>query len=146
MAAVAPIVVNDGQATPVAHTFTPAGPDRNGVQYYKDVSGGIAIGFPQITIDLREPRPAGPSGASVSSRVYRATVKVVLPILENNVVNSWSGILPSPTKSYDLVFRGEFLLPERSQLAGRKDLFAFVKNLMADTVMTKLIQDLENVY
>lgn len=146
MPALAAITINDGQATPVAHTFNPSGPDKNGVNYLYDRSGGIAIGFPAISIDLREPKPVPAGAASVANRVYRATVKVVLPVLEVTSASTGTGIQPAPTKAYDLIARSEFVLPERSTLANRKDILAFVKNLLATATVTSLVQDLESIY
>jgi hypothetical protein len=148
MPAVAAITLNDGQATPVAHTFSPSGPDKNGVHYFYDRSGGFPIGFPSISISLKEPKIAGPGlVASNQNRVYRAQIQVVVPIMEVGASNSTStGIAPAPTKSYECVFRGEFILPERSSLACRKDALAYVKNILAHSFGSSLIQDLESVY
>lgn len=146
MPALAAITINDGAATPVAHTFNPSGPDKNGVNYLYDRSGGIAIGFPAISIDLREPAPATAGRSSSSERVYRATAKVVLPVLEVTSASTGTGIQPAPTKAYDVVFKAEFILPERSTLQNRKDVMAFAKNLLATSVLTSLVQDLESIY
>jgi len=146
MPALAAITINDGAATPVAHTFNPSGPDQNGVNYFYDRSGGVAIGFPAISIDLKEPKPAPAGGQSGRDRVYRATVKVVFPVLEVTSPTTGTGIQPAPTKSYDLIFRGEFVLPERSTLQNRKDIFAFAKNILANSNVTSLVQDLESIY
>jgi hypothetical protein len=145
MPALAAITINDGATTPVAHTFNPSGPDQNGVNYFYDRSGGVAIGFPSISIDLKEPKPSA-NGVSSKDRVYRGTVKVVLPILEVTSPTTGTGIQPAPTKSYDMIFRGEFVLPERSTLQNRKDILAFAKNILANANLTSLIQDLESIY
>nr|QDH90883.1 MAG: hypothetical protein H2Rhizo32546e2411_000002 [Leviviridae sp.] len=146
MPALAAITINDGAATPLAHTFNPSGPDKNGVNYFYDRSGGIAVGFPIVSIDLKEPKPVSAGGVSAASRVYRATVKVVYPILEVTSPTTGTGIQPAPTKSYDMMFRGEFILPERSTLQNRKDIFAFAKNILANANVTSLVQDLESIY
>lgn len=146
MPALASITINDGQATPVAHTFNPSGPDKNGVNYFYDRSGGIAIGFPSITLDLKEPPVAAPGMASKASRVYRATAKVVMPVLEVTSASTGTGIQPAPTKAYDLVAKMEFILPERATLANRKDILAYAKNILTNSNVTSLVQDLEGIY
>lgn len=145
MPALASITINDGQATPVAHTFNPVGPDKNGVQFYHDQSGGIAIGFPSISLDLKVPGQAIPGQSSKASRVYRASFKMILPILEVTT-SSATGIEPAPTKAYDLTVKGEFILPERSTLDNRKDILAYARNLLATTVISALVHNLEKVY
>lgn len=144
MPALASITIDDGQATPVAHTFSPSGPDKNGVNYLYDRSGGIAIGFPNIALDLRE--PVAGAKTSDSSRVYRAKIKVVMPVLEVTSASTGTGIQPAPTKAYEAAFVGEFILPERSTLQNRKDILAYAKNLLADSVVTSLVRDLESIY
>lgn len=57
--------INDGQATPVAHTFSPVSIDAAGIAKWVDRVGGISIGFPTVTLSVREP--------SKSSRAYKVT-------------------------------------------------------------------------
>lgn len=146
MPALAPIVINDGATTPVAHTFSPSGPDKNGVTYLYDRSGGIAIGFPSLALDLREPLSAKAGQASNANRIFRATAKVVFPILEVTSPTTGTGIQPAPTKSYDMTVKIEFLLPERSSLQNRKDILAYAKNILANSNMASLVLDLEAIY
>lgn len=138
MAAISSITLNDGQATPVAHTFAPlaiTGP----LAEWVDRSGGIALGYPTVSVNLRRPLKNG-------ARVYRATVKVVIPVLEVTSPSTSTGIQPAPTKAFDMMFNGDFLLPERSMKVQRADLIAYVKNLMAHAMIKLLVEDLETVY
>jgi hypothetical protein len=140
MSARANIVINDGQATPVSHTFNPNSGDGNvaGVSIieYEDRSGGISVGFPRISVQTRR--------SSKSSRNQKVTFKVATPVLETVSNSTVSGIAPAPTVAYANLFVGEFILPERSSLDSRKDLLAFVKNLFANAVVTSAITDLES--
>lgn len=138
MPTMANIVINDGAAAPVAHTFTPTGPDRNGVHYWHDRSGGVALGFPRISIDVRAPSPAGPGATSSSDRVQRVKVRMVVPIMETGVT--------TPTKAYDLTFNGEFILPERATEAECGDVLAYADNLLSDALMAALVEQRERVY
>lgn len=140
MAQRANISLSDGQATPVAHTFNPNSGDGNvpgvSVISYEDRSGGIAVGFPTVTISTRKP--------SKQNRNYKLSVSVVAPVLEVVSNSTVSGIAPAPQVAYSCIFRGEFVLPERSVIGSRKDLLAYVKNLMANAVVTSAVQDLES--
>lgn len=146
MPALASITINDGQATPVAHTFNPSGPDRNGASHLFDRSGGIAIGFPEILLSLTTPAPARSGQESTSNRLYRASFRITVPVLEVTSPQTGTGIQPAPTKGYDMTFKGEFILPERSTLQNRKDILAYAKNLLAHAFSTSLVQDLESIY
>lgn len=142
---VAPIVINDGQTTPVAHTFTPTGRPGDGNQRwsYTDDVGGISLGMPEITHMIS--RPASGSRTSDSSRVTRVKASVRVPVLET-LGNSAAGYPPAPTLAYYLLANVEFIMPERSTEANRKDLLAFVANLMDHSVMTELAVKLRDVY
>jgi len=139
MTAIAALTLADGQATPVNHTFSPVNIDAGGVARWADRSSGIAIGFPVISQSLRNP--------TKGSRNYRMTAKVQLPVLEVTSPGTATGIQPAPTKAYDLLATIELVLPERSTLAQRNDLLAYVKNLLANpAVVPPAVQNFEQVY
>jgi len=138
MAAIATLTLADGQTTPVNHIFNPTRISAEGIAGWIDRSGGIAVGFSKITMQVRQP--------TAGSRAYKVTAKVVTPVLEVTSPATSTGIQPAPTKAYDLLATLEFVLPERSTLAQRKDLIAFTKNLLANAVITNAVNDFEEVY
>lgn len=140
MTAIAALTLLDGQTTPVSHTFSPVNIDQAGVARWADRVGGIALGFPVLSFSNKSP-------VSKGSRNFRQTVKIVVPVMEQTSASTATGIQPAPTKSYDLIFNGEFILPERSTLAQRNDLLAYVKNFLANaSVITAAVQNFESVY
>jgi len=140
MTAIAALTLADGQGTPANHTFSPVNIDSAGVARWADRSGGIALGFPVVTASMKAPAAKG-------SRSYRHTFKVVVPVLEVTSPSTATGIQPAPTKAFDLIFNGEFVLPERSTLAQRNDLLAYVKNFIANAaVVPQAVQNFEAVY
>lgn len=138
MSAISSITLADGQATPVSHTFAPLAITGTLAEWV-DRASGIAIGYPTLSVNLRRP-------LKNEARVYKATVKIVAPVLEVTSPSTATGIQPAPTKAFDLVFNGEFLLPERATKLQKADIIAYAKNLMANAVMKSLIEDLETVY
>lgn len=139
MTAIAAIALLNGEATPVSKTFTPVNIDSAGIARWADRSGGIALGYPVISFSLKVPKG--------SSRNYRLTKKLVLPILEQTSASTATGIQPAPTLSYNLIWNSEMILPERSTLAQRKDFIAFAKNLMANTAVIQAgVWDFESQY
>lgn len=131
------ITINDGATTPVAHNFSPVG-IAGDVAKYADRVGGISVGYPVVTVSSTAP--------SKTSRLYKARIKVVLPVLENSTGTASNGFAPAPTKAYDLIADMTFLLPERSTQQNRKDLLAFAKNLLAHATPVAVIQDNDVVY
>jgi hypothetical protein len=138
MSAIAALTLADGQATPANHTFSPVNIDSVGVAKWADRSGGIALGYPVTSFSLRPP--------SKTSRIYKLTAKVVVPILEQTSASTASGIQPAPTLAYNLTATVEMALPERSTQAQRKDLIAYLKNYLANAVITNAVNDFEAVY
>lgn len=138
MTAFAAITVADGKATPVNHVFSPVNIDALGIAKWADRIGGISIGFPVITLSVREP--------SKTSRNYKVIRKIVFPILEVTSPSTATGIQPAPTKAYELSNHSEWVLPERCTEADRKDLLAFCKNFDALAVFTDAITKLDPVF
>lgn len=110
----------------VDKTFDPEGFLLPGVARWVDRSGGIAIGYPAFTLQVRPP--------TKGSRVYKVTAKVVLPTLEQTSASTATGIQPAPTKAYDCTCIMEFLLPERSTQAERLALLSHVHSFFAATI------------
>lgn len=138
MSAIAALTIADGQATPVNHTFSPVNIDANGVAKWADRVGGIALGYPLITMLVRQP--------TKGSRAVKVSLKVVTPILEVTSPSTSTGIQPAPTKAYDLLATLEMVMPERSTLAQRNDILAYVKNVMANAILTNAVQNGETIY
>jgi hypothetical protein len=104
-----------------------------------DRVGGIAVGYPILSISLRAPLAKG-------ARVYKCTVKLLSPTLEVTSPSTGTGIQPAPTKGYDCTFIGDFLLPERATKANRADIIAYARNALAHATVKTVIEELENVY
>lgn len=110
----------------VDSTLNPEGINPQGIASWVDRSSGIAIGYPRLTMSVRPPLKA--------SRVYKVTVKLVLPTLEQTSPSTMTGIQPAPTKAYDCACLMEFFLPERSTLLERQTLLSRVASLFARTI------------
>lgn len=138
MASIANILLNDGLATPVSHTFAPVEINSAGIAKWADRSGGISLGYPVVTLSVRQP--------SKGNRAVKVIGKVVIPTLDTTSPSTSTGIQPAPSKAYDLLGTFEFVINERSNLAQKKDLLAFVRNLLAHAVITSAVETNESVY
>jgi len=79
MAARGNIVINDRAATPVAHTYSPDGDDKNGVAQYSE-KGSVPAGNGRITLSVR------PSNGGK----YRGAVRLAVPIVQTQTINGVS--------------------------------------------------------
>lgn len=107
-------------------TYSPEGFANQGVARWVDRSDGIAVGYPNMTISIRPPTKA--------SRVYKVTLKYVLPTLEQTSASTATGIQPAPTKAYECMGITEFYLPERSTRAERVIFLSLFRSFFVDTI------------
>lgn len=144
MSAVANIVLNDAQATPVAHTFIPLGPDKLGAWWWEDQSPTNAIGYNRISMQLV--RSALPNqGANSGERVNRIKVGIHTPVLVT-LGTADNGITPPPTVAFVPRCNIEFIMNEGASLQNRKDLRKYADYLLAETQLTAMVESLQNVY
>lgn len=129
MAQAAALVINDGQATPVATTFNPESVTP-GLSVFADRTAGIAMAFRRLKLSL-----AFAAGKTV---VNRAKYSVEIPI-----TNTVGGVT---TIAYTLRANLDVILPDAATDAQRKDLYAFLKNGLANTLIQGMLRDLDPVY
>jgi len=134
MANIASIVLADGQGTPVSRTFTYSHRE-NGVVTWVERSQGVSAGFRKITCGFR-PANGRNGGYKVHLRVQDPRLAVTAPA-------SGSGIQPNPVAAYFTVGELVWLLPEATDAQARKDAYAFLKNLAANTDVKNIIENLE---
>jgi hypothetical protein len=132
MSAQANLVLNDGQATPAAHTFSARGADLK-LALWTDVSAGIGIGMGRITLSYIQ----SPNGKGS----YKVEARVTIPTMET-ISGSDGGYTPIPKVAFDTFAKVEFVIPNRAGLQNRKDILAYVKNLLAATVISDTVVDL----
>lgn len=135
------VVLADAQGTPVNHTFTPVGPDEKGTVWMYDYSQSNAIGYWKISFQQSQPKPAS-AGTSSEGRVYRIRIGLHEPVLEVPGDSSGSGILPAPTIAYIPRSFVEFVVPERSSLQNRKDLWKMTHLLAANAQVQNMVESL----
>jgi hypothetical protein len=129
MAQATSIVLADGQATPANVTFAPekVTPD---VSTFVDRATGIASRFRRLTTRFKPSQNGGQN---------QAAFEVSIP--------SW-GTLPSGATGvvYTLRASVQLKLPDGCTDAERKDLYAFVKNGLANTLIQGNCRDLDPLY
>lgn len=140
MAQIANIVLNDAQATPVAHTFAPALTPQ-GEAVWEDRSSGFYIGYNKLTMKVQRPGPG-----ATGTRNLKLMLKVETPKLENTTNSTISGIAPAPTVSYRPVAELVVTMPERSSLQDRKDLQKYLLQLMSNSFVTDMFEKYEVAY
>jgi hypothetical protein len=134
MGNISTLTLND--AVPASHSFEPTMIGKDLVTYHDKVSGVFA-GYPSISLGHRMP--------TAQNGNYKVTLRVRIPVLET-AATAASGFTPGPTVAYSLNANIDFIVPDRSTAAERADLVAYVKNLLADSVVSDSVEDMDNPY
>jgi hypothetical protein len=141
MPAQAAIAINDGQASPVTHTFAPDGalaqPDRKVVADWVDRGAGVKVGY----LTIREQH-----APSNGNQVEKMRWVITRPTLETLSNNTSTGIDPQPTKAFDTVGIVEIHLHDRAGEPELKDVVAFVKNFTATAYFAAKVTNRERTW
>lgn len=115
MANFANLSINDGQATPVAHTFATKSNDGR-VTVYEDRFTGIPVAYGKLIIRTSE---------TSDQRIVKCDILV--PTLEAVSGANAAGFTPAAKVAYQNIGKLEFRTSLRSTLQERKSIVAFVK-------------------
>lgn len=127
------LVVNDRAATPVAHTFSPDGDDKNGVHYWSEKTS-VPAGNSRYTASLSQKK----GGA------YEATIKLAVPIVQTQTINGVS----SPVVVRTTYITGTFQFSAYSTPQERADAIGQFVNSLAtsQTQINDMLVNLSDVY
>lgn len=131
MSAQGNLVINDGQTTPVARTFSARGADMK-MALWTDISTGVGIGMGRVTLSYNQDQSANGS--------YKVELRITIPVMEV-ISGSDGGYTPIPKVAFNCFGKVEFVMPNRSSLQNRKDLIAFVKNALGAAVLSETVAD-----
>ena len=133
MATFADIVLNDGQATPVAKTYKVKLNDMQAT-VWEERSSGIPIGYAIVRVQTKD-----------TPTVRKISLSVAVPTLEAVAGANPSGFTPAPKVAYVHRFNGEFIMPLRGSTQERKNVKAFAANLLSNATLTAVIVDGEEI-
>lgn len=137
------IVINDGAAVPVAHTFSPIGKDEKGILWFEQTTPAPPNPMAAKRISYRQTR--GLPGANKLNQSGKAIYVLWIPTTETMSTSS-SGVIPPPQLAYKQAGRFEFDLPERGSTQERKDLRILAANLLAHASTVSTIDTLQPMY
>lgn len=129
MPAIAALSINDGQSTPVAHSFAPVTTDGS-LAKWADRSPTIPAGFRTISHEV-----AGPAG---NRTTYKVQLGFMIPVVAT--VNGVDQVI-----RYDSGVITLNVHPD-STLQQRKDLRAYMVNTMQNSSVVSSIENLEPFY
>ncbi len=130
MAAIAPIVINDGKATPVAHTLNPVSSVPNPL--WRDSVGGLSQNGQVYTSVTR-----------TSSGKELDKVRIILgaPAMEVASGANAQGYTAAPKVAYEVKADLTIFLPSRALPAQNKDLRVMLANLLQNSQIVDVIDN-----
>lgn len=143
MPQIANIVINDGAATPVAHTFAPIGRDTSGVFWWEQVTPSPANKLGAKRIGYKQTREL--ASQKQLTAASKASYTLWVPTLET-LANNSAGITPPATVAYKEIARIEFTIAERSLTQERKDTRVLAMNLLGHAMTQSNVDSLEPSY
>lgn len=129
MPAAVTLSINDGQGTPVAHSYTPAGQTGSKVEW-NEKTAGIPAGYFVLSHELV--KPGTPEAA------YR--VKIGLNMPSTATVDGSLAVVRNSSAQVT------FNLSQSSTLQERKDLLAYIANTLGNASVKTSIQDIEQFW
>lgn len=129
MPALAALSINDGQSTPVAHSYAPVTTDGSRAGW-ADRSPTIPSGYRTISHEVLPP--------SGSRTVNKITVGFMIPVVQT--VNGVDTVTRYSSAQVVLNIHPDSLLQER------KDLLAYVANFLNDATVKTSVQNIEPFY
>lgn len=131
MPAVNAVTINDGASSPVAQTFSPLSSNVNQTILVNRV-GNTAAGNRTLTLSY--------DAAKATRPTHRVNIRLSYPV----------EVLDSNTGQYKVTHVGRFscdvVIPDQMTAAERKHMAAFLKNAVADSVISGYISDLDPMY
>lgn len=142
MAALAPVTANDGETSPVSHTFAPLGPDKDGVQWFEQTTPAPAnaLAAKRVSVQIKRAAPG-----KQQNGVARITYRMWYPTMET-LATSDSGITPPPTIAYQQYAEVRYVIPERSTEQERKNIRMLLINFGSHAIITDLLIKLQPLY
>ena len=135
MAQIANIVVKDGAATPLDHTFIPIATAPKAM-YREGISNLPLVGQGQVMI-----------GSAVPGAVLqRVKMTLALPALETVTGQNADGYTAAPRVAYTNTVQVEFILPSRGTAQQRKDLRVMLSNLLMNGQVIDSVDNLNAPY
>ena len=136
MSAIGNIAIQDGQGSPVTHTFYPV---KSGeASFFRENQASLPIiGQGTISVVVKPDQKGG---------LNKVRVTMDLPALETATAANSAGYTAAPKVAYSNKVTMEFFLPSRGTAAQRKDLRVLIADLMTDAQVIDALENLNIPY
>lgn len=136
MAQTANIVVNDGAATPVAHTFHPTQVAGATAKWRENQASLPLAGQGTLELHIRETK----------NGVMQVHLSIATPALEQITGNNGAGYTAAPKVAYTPLGGLTFNFDKRTTTQQRKDLRILMKNALDNAIVIDAVDNLNPAY
>jgi hypothetical protein len=126
------LTINDGAATPVAHSFTPRGFVGPDLTTLIDLDHNTPAACPSFSLSL--------SPSTSNRRTNRVKISFAYPKTAVSVVDGAERLV------YTARFNADVVIPDDMAVADRWDFAAFIKNAFADPLINDYIKELDPIW
>lgn len=137
MAQIANIVINDGAATPVAHTFIPQSIVSGSHAKWRENQSGLPI-IGQGVLEVKV--------AELRSGVMQCHVSLATPCLEAASGANANGYTAAPKVAYTPLVGATFNFDKRTTMQQRKDLRVLLMNALANAIVIDAVDNLNPAF
>jgi hypothetical protein len=130
------IILKDGAATPVDHTYLPTKIDANNVATFQERNSGVPVGYPTLTWSLRAPTTGG-------APTYKLIGKLTQPKVITTVDQSGKSVT---SVDYTNIATVEIVVSNRSTLQERKDIRTLCANMLLNATLASSADNLESFW
>lgn len=142
MAARGNVIVNDGEAVPVAHTFTPAGDIAEGVAMFHNRNVAVPAATEVFTVSVRT-SPSRPEDYSIPGKKVSPRVTEIRFKYPSTYIDAVSGLTLVDFVD-EAVYR--FMVHPRSTDQRAKNLRTMTSGTMATAVIAKAVESGEFIW
>lgn len=126
------LTINDGAATPVAHSFTPRGFVGPQFTTFVDLDNDTPAGRPILSVAM--------DPASSKRNTNRIKITFAYPKLATSAIDGSERVV------YTARFSADCIVPNDMNTEDREHFAAFIKNALANSVVNGYISDLDPVW
>jgi len=127
----APFNINDGQTTPVLHTFDCVD-HGNDNWNWRESGTSSQLGAAQITLTKLKVK---------GGQLEKWRIKVFMPALETVTGQNIDGYTAAPKLAYSLTSVMDVIIPFRATIQQRKDVLAYARNVLSSALFYVPIQE-----
>lgn len=137
MPQIAAITLLDGASTPVPHVFNPTATLPTAKFVRNSVAGQAVSAWEQLAVKVK---------LAQNSSMNFVDLELKIPVMEQATGGTGQGYVAPPRVAHTLTAKVSFMLDNRSDVTGRKDLRTLVANALKDPQIIACVDNLEQPY